>query len=195
MIDLATAIDLVERTAAPLPPRRQRLLEALGRRLAEAIDGLPRLSGSFTKKTGPAKKPAPASERTKATYASRMRSFARWLVKAQRTPRPMVDESIRIVNAHEHNLKNLSVDIPRGKFNALVSAVADEQTVAAASLTTATLRVVLHLEQPRTHSKFFPRVFDPRDVERKLRRIVRPIDPHARVAETGAMHNLPWSVT
>lgn len=52
--------------------------------LAEAIDGLPRLSGSFTKKTGPAKKPAPASERTKATYASRMRSFARWLVKAQR---------------------------------------------------------------------------------------------------------------
>jgi excinuclease ABC subunit A len=27
------------------------------------------------------------------------------------------DEAIRIVNAKEHNLKNLSVDIPRGKFN------------------------------------------------------------------------------
>ncbi len=37
MIDLATAIELVERTAAALPPRRQRLLEALGRRLAEAV--------------------------------------------------------------------------------------------------------------------------------------------------------------
>ena len=37
MIDLATAIDLVERTTAALPPRRQRLLEALGRRLAEAV--------------------------------------------------------------------------------------------------------------------------------------------------------------
>ncbi|MBS1177605.1 MAG: uvrA, partial [Proteobacteria bacterium] len=36
-----------------------------------------------------------------------------WLVKAQRAPRPVADESIRIVNAHEHNLKNLSVDIPR----------------------------------------------------------------------------------
>ena len=52
--------------------------------LAEAIDRLPRRSGSFTRKPGPAKKPAPASERTKATYASRMRNFARWLVKAQR---------------------------------------------------------------------------------------------------------------
>ena len=40
-----------------------------------------------------------------------------WLVKAQRAARQAVDESIRIVNAHEHNLKNLSVDIPRGKFS------------------------------------------------------------------------------
>jgi molybdopterin molybdotransferase len=37
MIDLADAIALVERAAAPLPPRRQRLLEACGRRLAAGI--------------------------------------------------------------------------------------------------------------------------------------------------------------
>ena len=37
MIDLAAAIDLVERAAAPLPPRRQRLADARGRRLAAAI--------------------------------------------------------------------------------------------------------------------------------------------------------------
>ncbi len=42
-----------------------------------------------------------------------------WIVKAQRAARPVVDESIRIVNAHEHNLKNLSVDIPRGKFSVI----------------------------------------------------------------------------
>ena len=42
-----------------------------------------------------------------------------WLVKAQRAVRKVVDESIRIVNAHEHNLKNLSVDIPRGKFSVI----------------------------------------------------------------------------
>ena len=37
MIDLADAIGLVEQTARPLPPRRQRLLEAAGRRLAEPV--------------------------------------------------------------------------------------------------------------------------------------------------------------
>ncbi|MBS0414694.1 MAG: excinuclease ABC subunit A, partial [Proteobacteria bacterium] len=31
--------------------------------------------------------------------------------------RAPTDEAIRIVNAHEHNLKGLSVDIPRGKFS------------------------------------------------------------------------------
>jgi len=42
-----------------------------------------------------------------------------WLLKAQRAARQVIDESIRIVNAHEHNLKNLSVDIPRGKFSVI----------------------------------------------------------------------------
>jgi molybdopterin molybdotransferase len=37
MIDLAKAIALVESTASPLSPRRQRLLDACGRRLAEPI--------------------------------------------------------------------------------------------------------------------------------------------------------------
>jgi molybdopterin molybdotransferase len=37
MIELGDAIALVERTAAPLPPRRVRLLDACGRRLAAAV--------------------------------------------------------------------------------------------------------------------------------------------------------------
>jgi len=37
MIELTDAIALVERTAAPLPPRRQRLLDAVGRRLAAPV--------------------------------------------------------------------------------------------------------------------------------------------------------------
>ena len=37
MIDLADAIGLVERTVVALPPRRQRLLDAAGRRLAEPV--------------------------------------------------------------------------------------------------------------------------------------------------------------
>ena len=34
-----------------------------------------------------------------------------------RANRPLLDNNIRIVNAKEHNLKSLSVDIPRGKFS------------------------------------------------------------------------------
>ena len=38
------------------------------------------------------------------------------LLKAVRTEPAVVDESIRIVNAREHNLKSLDVSIPRGQF-------------------------------------------------------------------------------
>ncbi len=39
------------------------------------------------------------------------------VLRAVRQARQVVDEAIRIVNAREHNLKSLSVDIPRGRFN------------------------------------------------------------------------------
>ncbi|WP_425261745.1 excinuclease ABC subunit UvrA [Rubrivivax sp. RP6-9] len=39
------------------------------------------------------------------------------VVRARRQAAMAADNSIRIVNAKEHNLKNLSVEIPRGKFN------------------------------------------------------------------------------
>lgn len=56
------------------------------------------------------------------------------------------------------------------------------------------LRVVLHLEQPARHSKFFPRAIDRADVQVKLRRRVKAIDPHALVVESSAMGPLPWTV-
>ncbi|MBS0592334.1 MAG: excinuclease ABC subunit UvrA [Proteobacteria bacterium] len=54
----------------------------------------------------------------------RARSLAdegRPLQRALRAPAASgaADDVIRIVNAHEHNLKNLSVDIPRGAFNVI----------------------------------------------------------------------------
>jgi excinuclease ABC subunit A len=39
--------------------------------------------------------------------------------KKAKTVRPVVYQNIRIVNAKEHNLKSLSVEIPRGKFNVI----------------------------------------------------------------------------
>jgi len=41
------------------------------------------------------------------------------VLRAARRERQAGDENIRIVNAREHNLKSLSVDIPRGKFNVI----------------------------------------------------------------------------
>jgi excinuclease ABC subunit A len=41
------------------------------------------------------------------------------IAKAKRDARKVIDESIRIVNAKEHNLKSLNVDIPRGKFSVI----------------------------------------------------------------------------
>ncbi|WP_291012423.1 excinuclease ABC subunit UvrA [Hydrogenophaga sp.] len=40
-------------------------------------------------------------------------------VKPITRPRSTAPDAIRIVNAKEHNLKNLSVDIPRGRFNVI----------------------------------------------------------------------------
>ncbi|MDP1899417.1 MAG: excinuclease ABC subunit UvrA [Rubrivivax sp.] len=39
------------------------------------------------------------------------------VLRAARQARQATDQSIRIVNAREHNLQSLTVDIPRGKFN------------------------------------------------------------------------------
>ena len=41
------------------------------------------------------------------------------VLREARRARQAADNSIRIVNAKEHNLKSLSVDIPRGKFNVI----------------------------------------------------------------------------
>lgn len=57
------------------------------------------------------------------------------------------------------------------------------------------LRVILHLEQPATHSKLFPRVFDPEKVRQKLRTMVKPIDAHPLVVELNNLAGVPWQVT
>jgi hypothetical protein len=57
------------------------------------------------------------------------------------------------------------------------------------------LRVVLHVEQPAKRSVLFPRGgIDPANLRMKLKQLLKPIDPHALVASTGQMANLPWGV-
>lgn len=50
------------------------------------------------------------------------------------------------------------------------------------------IKVVLHLEQPKKPSALFPGVKIRADFSQKLRQKVHCIDPHAKVASTGAGH-------
>ena len=61
------------------------------------------------------------------------------------------------------------------------------------SVTTMKLRVVLHLEQPTTRRKSFPRAYDPAYIQQKIKQLVKPIDAHPRVVELGNMSCVPWT--
>lgn len=45
------------------------------------------------------------------------------------------------------------------------------------------LRVVLHLEQPKAHSKMFPRKYGIPNLQQKLKSCVKVVDPHPLVVE------------
>ena len=84
-------------------------------------------------------------------------------------------------------------DTLAGLFVASLDPGHNDQTFAKQSLTCTKLRVVLHLEQPRTHSKLFPRPYDRADVQQKLKQLVKPIDAHPRVVELRDMAHVPWT--
>ncbi|MGL6111772.1 MAG: excinuclease ABC subunit UvrA, partial [Rubrivivax sp.] len=60
-----------------------------------------------------------AEERRPQSYAEEGKSFQSSLRPSAPLRGSAVNEVISIVNAHEHNLKNLSVEIPRGKFSVI----------------------------------------------------------------------------
>ena len=71
----------------------------------------------------------------------------------------------------------------------------DEKELSRAALACNRIRVVLHLEQPKHHSKLFPRVYNLANVTQNLKQLIKAIDPHPRVMETGSLGNPGWSVT
>ncbi len=84
-------------------------------------------------------------------------------------------------------------DTLAGLFAAKVEAGHNDHAFAQQSLTATKLRVVLHLEQPVTHSKLFPRVYDPADIQQKLKQLVKPINAHPLVIELNNMFRVPWT--
>jgi hypothetical protein len=85
-------------------------------------------------------------------------------------------------------------DTLAGLFAAKANTTHEEQSLASRFADANALRIVLHLEQPRTHSKLFPRAFDLANVELKLKQLLKPIDAHPKVVETGEMRGLAWTV-
>lgn len=70
----------------------------------------------------------------------------------------------------------------------------EEQHLANTALQTKKLRVVLHLEQPVKikHSRLFPRVADPADLQQKLRIQLKAVDAHPKVVNSSTP--MPWQV-
>jgi len=70
-----------------------------------------------------------------------------------------------------------------------------EQDAAKEALACDSIRLVLHIEQPTTHSKLFPRAIDPSKVHQKMKSALKAIDPHPLVVESSSMGTLQWSVS
>jgi hypothetical protein len=70
----------------------------------------------------------------------------------------------------------------------------NEKRFARKTLASRSLRVVLHLEQPGKHSKLFPRAIDPAKILQRLKQLLKAIDAHPKVLESGRMDNAAWTV-
>ena len=86
-------------------------------------------------------------------------------------------------------------DTLAGLFAAKVDQAHPDQPYASQAMGALKLRVVLHLEQPRSHSKLFPSAYDPADVQQKLKQTLKPIDAHPKVIELNNMRPVPWAAT
>lgn len=66
-----------------------------------------------------------------------------------------------------------------------------ESQMASAVLAAKNLRIILHVEQPRRRIP----LIDPADLQQKLKRLVRAIDPHVKVVSARNLGKLPWQVS
>lgn len=121
-----------------------------------------------------------------------LRGSVAWLIEVKDYRRNPREKSIQLSD-------EVAIKV-RDSLALLVAAAANandagQKTFARRAVGCESLRVILHLEQIDKPSKLFPRDFRPRDVEGKIRRLVKCIDPHAVVADTNDMRRLEWSVT
>ncbi len=57
------------------------------------------------------------------------------------------------------------------------------------------IRLVLHLEQPKKHSRLRPQAIDPTHIRLKLKQLLKSIDPHPLVVSQDSLHpTMKWCV-
>lgn len=115
-----------------------------------------------------------------------------WLIEVKdfRTQQRTKEKDLTLWEEVAHKVR----DTLAGLFAAKVDKSHDEHADAVRTLRAKHLRVIFHLEQPRTHSKLFPRAFEPADVQQKLKQILKAIDPHPNVVALADMRAVPWDV-
>ena len=70
-----------------------------------------------------------------------------------------------------------------------------EQKFAKKILSASSLHVVLQCEQPQRQSKLFPQSINEADVQQKLKKMLKPIDPHPLVINRNRTHTaVKWTV-
>lgn len=71
----------------------------------------------------------------------------------------------------------------------------DEKYFAKTALKCRSIKVVLHLEQPKKHSRLFPRAIDPASVTQSLKRQLKAIDAHPTVVDKNCLSGkMDWQV-
>lgn len=104
-----------------------------------------------------------------------------WLVEVKDYSRHPRTKAIDLPAEIALKVRDTLAGIAAAKFQADDS---EENLLAKKALQMKKIRVVLHLEQPKRHSKLFPRAIDPSKVLQKLKTLIKPIDPHPKVVES-----------
>src|SRR5262249_50955288 len=58
-----------------------------------------------------------------------------------------------------------------------------EKSFARTVLQSKRIRIGLHLEQPKRHSKLFPRAIETANVQQRMKQLLKSVDPHPTISE------------
>jgi len=116
-----------------------------------------------------------------------------WLIEVKDYRRHRRTKTIDLADEVAKKVFDTLSGLVAAKYNATNTV---ERSMANQILNQTSLNVVLHLEQPLKHSKLFPRVIDPSNIQKKLRKQLKAIDPHVNVLEkTTTNSRTHWKVS